>query len=295
MDSAVFAPLSGPVVPLGDVPDPVFAQRMAGDGLAIDPVDNRVLSPCDGKVVQVHRKQHAVTLATDEGAEILIHVGIETVNLNGEGFQVRCSEGQRVNKGEPLLEFDADLIVRRAKSLVTVVLIANADRFSLKDPFHGLAEAGSTRLFSVEIPEGAIAQAAPAADSGLPRSESEPIVIEAEHGIHARPAATLADTARRFKRAVEVVVASQLVVEQPLALVARQLCSHERAHVDGPVEPDAAGQVVRDALVDGDVPAAVDADEVRLRDVRDPRQGGDVEWPPVVAIHRVSRPKHPAV
>ncbi|MBV8901431.1 MAG: PTS glucose transporter subunit IIA, partial [Verrucomicrobia bacterium] len=88
MDAAFFAPLSGPVVPLGDVPDPVFAQRMAGDGLAIDPVDNRVLSPCDGKVAQVHRKRHAVTLVTPEGVEILIHVGIETVNLNGEGFEV---------------------------------------------------------------------------------------------------------------------------------------------------------------------------------------------------------------
>ncbi len=86
MDLIFYSPLSGPVVPLEDVPDPVFAQRMAGDGLAIDPLDNRVLSPCSGKVTQVHRKRHAVTLATDEGVEILIHIGIETVSLDGEGF-----------------------------------------------------------------------------------------------------------------------------------------------------------------------------------------------------------------
>jgi multiphosphoryl transfer protein len=86
MDLIFYSPLSGPVVQLEDVPDPVFAQRMAGDGLAIDPIDNRVLSPCSGKVTQVHRKRHAVTLATDEGVEVLIHIGIETVGPGWTGF-----------------------------------------------------------------------------------------------------------------------------------------------------------------------------------------------------------------
>jgi len=145
----LYAPLSGPVVPLQDVPDPVFAQRMAGDGLAIDPVDNQVLSPCSGKVTQVHRKRHAVTLATDQGVEILIHIGIETVNLGGEGFGIRVSDGQRVKRGDVLMEFDADLIVRKAKSLVTVILIANSDRFQPTNPFQGNALAGKTPLFIV--------------------------------------------------------------------------------------------------------------------------------------------------
>jgi glucose-specific phosphotransferase system IIA component len=104
MDLIFYSPLSGPVVPLEEVPDPVFAQRMAGDGLAIDPLDRQVLSPCSGKVTQVHRKRHAVALATDEGVEILIHIGIETVSLEGEGFQVRVSDGQRVRKGDLLIE-----------------------------------------------------------------------------------------------------------------------------------------------------------------------------------------------
>lgn len=96
--------------------------------------------------------------------------------------------------------------MRRAKSLVTVVLVANSDRFPLRNPFHGLAEAGRTPLFAVEVPEGTVLPVSPAVDSGsgLPRSESEPIMVEAEHGIHARPAAALADTARRFRSAVEV-------------------------------------------------------------------------------------------
>jgi multiphosphoryl transfer protein len=205
MDLIFYSPLSGPVVPLEEVPDPVFAQRMAGDGLAIDPLDRRVLSPCSGKVTQVHRKRHAVTLATDEGVEILIHIGIETVCLDGEGFQVQVSDGQQVSKGDPLIEFDADLIARKAKSLITVVLVANNDRFHPTNPFQGLAEAGTTPLFLVHAEDQHAEAVAPAVDRALPRVESGPIVVEAEHGIHARPAAALADTARRYKSVVEIV------------------------------------------------------------------------------------------
>ena len=205
MDVIFYSPLSGPVVPLEDVPDPVFAQRMAGDGLAIDPIDNRVLSPCGGKVTQVHRKRHAVTLVTDEGVELLIHIGIETVSLDGEGFQVRVSDGQRVSKGDLLIEFDADVIARKAKSLMTVVLVANNDRFHPTNPFQGLAEASRTPLFIVHIEDQPAEAVAPAVDRALPRVESVPIVVEAEHGIHARPAAALADTARRYKSVVEIV------------------------------------------------------------------------------------------
>jgi phosphocarrier protein FPr len=178
---------------------------MAGEGLAIDPLDPRVLSPCGGKVTQVHRKRHAVTLTTDEGVEILIHIGLETVSLDGEGFQVRVSEGQRVSKGDLLIEFDADVIARKAKSLITVVLVANNDRFHPTNPFHGLAEASATPLFLVQTKDLQTEGVAPVVDRALPRVESSPIVVEAEHGIHARPAAALADTARRYKSVVEIV------------------------------------------------------------------------------------------
>ena len=199
MDLIIYSPLSGPVVPLEEVPDPVFAQRMAGDGSAIDPLDHRLLSPCSGKVTRVHRNRHAVGLATDEGVKILIHIGIETVGLDGEGFQVRVSDGQRVSKGDLLIEFDADLIARKAKSLITVVLVAKDDRFHPTNLFQGLAEAGTTPLFLIHTKDQLREAVAPAVDRALPRMESGAIVLEAEHGIHARPAATLADTARRYK------------------------------------------------------------------------------------------------
>ena len=200
----LYAPLSGPVVPLQDVPDPVFAQRMAGEGPAIDPVDNQVLSPCSGKVTQVHRKRHAVTLATDEGVEILIHIGIETVNLGGEGFQIRVSDGQRVKRGDVLIEFNADLIACKAKSLVTVILVVNGDCFQPTNPFQGNALAGKTPLFIVGTEERSRSSEISKEDVTLSYAESAPIVVEAEHGIHARPAAALAEIARRFKSAVTI-------------------------------------------------------------------------------------------
>ena len=115
MDLIRYSPLSGPVVPLDDVADPVFARRMAGDALAIDPLD---FGFCCRAVTQFHRKWHALTLTTDEGVLILIHVGIETVGLDGQEFQVRVSDGQRMSKGDLLVEFDVDMIARTAKSLI---------------------------------------------------------------------------------------------------------------------------------------------------------------------------------
>src|SRR6185295_9415604 len=75
----VKAPLSGPLVPLADVPDPVFAQKVVGDGISIDPITSRLLAPCDGRVVQLHRAGHAVSIVTDDGIEVLMHIGLDTV------------------------------------------------------------------------------------------------------------------------------------------------------------------------------------------------------------------------
>jgi glucose-specific phosphotransferase system IIA component len=199
VDLIFYSPSSGPVVLLEDVPDQVFAQRMAGDGAAIDPLDHRLLAPCRGKVTRVHRNRHAVALATDEGVKILIHIGIETVGLDGEGFQVRVSDGQRVSKGDLLIEFDADLIARKAKSLITVVLVAKNDRFHPTNLFQGLAEASTTPLFLIHTKDQLPEAVAPAVDRSVPRVESGPIVVQAEHGIHARPATALADTAGHSK------------------------------------------------------------------------------------------------
>ena len=92
----LLAPLSGVMVPLETVPDPVFAQKMVGDGVSIDPSDAVLIAACDGEVIALHAAGHAVTLRTPQGIELLMHIGIDTVNLKGEGFRPRVKIGDRV-------------------------------------------------------------------------------------------------------------------------------------------------------------------------------------------------------
>jgi glucose-specific phosphotransferase system IIA component len=122
----IVAPLSGIIVPLERVPDPAFAQRLVGDGVSIDPMSDRVLAPCDARVLQIHRAHHAVTLSA-RGLEIIIHVGLDTVLLNGEGFTALVKAGDTVRTGDALLSFDADLVARRARSLLTQVVVSNVE------------------------------------------------------------------------------------------------------------------------------------------------------------------------
>ena len=97
----LIAPVSGVLVPLTDVPDPAFAQKLVGDGIAIDPVTDRILAPCNGVVAQLHSAGHAVTIKTDAGDEVLIHVGLDTVMLKGRGFSPHARAGDVVRAGRP--------------------------------------------------------------------------------------------------------------------------------------------------------------------------------------------------
>ncbi len=209
----LLAPISGIVVPLADVPDPVFAQRMTGDGAAIDPLGAELLAPCDATVVQVHRAKHAITLNAD-GLELILHVGIDTVALGGEGFTPQVSAGDRVRAGQVLLRFDADRVAARAKSLVTPVLVSTMDAVTRIEAAAGRVTAGHDVLLTVFRAEGARPAAAPAtALAKSPAAESaaapttvrsEWLSIVAETGLHARPASVLASTARQFRADVRL-------------------------------------------------------------------------------------------
>lgn len=119
------SPLAGWVMPLEEVPDAAFAQRMVGDGVAIDPTDNVLRAPCAGEILPPQAgSPHAVRLRADSGEEILMHIGIDTVGLRGEGFAPLVHGGERVVAGQPLLRFDLDLVARRASSTVTPILVA---------------------------------------------------------------------------------------------------------------------------------------------------------------------------
>jgi glucose-specific phosphotransferase system IIA component len=120
------APLDGWCLPLAEVPDPVFARGLAGDGLAIDPTGTVLRAPCDGELLPVQSAAHALRIRAASGVEVLLHLGIDTVALKGEGFTALARAGDAVRAGQELLRFDLDLIARRAKSAVTPVLLAGA-------------------------------------------------------------------------------------------------------------------------------------------------------------------------
>src|SRR6202040_3690378 len=119
----LLAPLAGWSTPLAEVPDEVFAARLLGDGLAIDPTAGTLHAPCDGELVLVAASGHAVTVRTPDGCDVLLHVGIDTVGLAGEGFKGHVAQGARVHAGDALLSFDLDLLARRARSLLTPVIV----------------------------------------------------------------------------------------------------------------------------------------------------------------------------
>jgi sugar PTS system EIIA component len=122
-----YAPLTGTVKSLEEVPDPVFSQKMMGDGIAIDPSEGKVVSPVDGEIMQLFPTKHAVGIKAKNGAELLIHIGLETVSMNGEGFEAHVSEGAKVKKGDALITFDLDLVKEKAKSTVTPIILTNGD------------------------------------------------------------------------------------------------------------------------------------------------------------------------
>src|SRR5258708_8670002 len=141
------APFAGWCAALDEVPDEVFAGRMLGDGLAIDPTDGVVLAPCDGEILNLPASGHAVSIRTPHGFEVLIHIGIDTVRLGGRGFNARVKTGARVRIGDELIRFDLDLVAPPAKSLMTPILVTSAHPVPQHLRAPGPITAGTPPLF----------------------------------------------------------------------------------------------------------------------------------------------------
>ena len=109
----IFAPLSGEIVAIEDVPDVVFAEKIVGDGIAIKPSGNKMVAPCDGTIGKIFETNHAFSIESDSGLELFVHFGIDTVELKGEGFTRIAQEGQQVKKGDTVIEFDLALLKPR--------------------------------------------------------------------------------------------------------------------------------------------------------------------------------------
>ncbi|HKR63928.1 MAG TPA: glucose PTS transporter subunit IIA, partial [Thermoanaerobaculia bacterium] len=184
------APIDGWLSALDEVPDPVFAGKVMGDGMAIDPTSATLCAPCDGEVIALHAAKHAVTVRATTGAEILLHVGCDTVALSGDGFETHVRQGQTVRAGEPLVSFDLDGVAPRVPSLVTPVIVMNGAFEVVRREEPRALKVGE---FLMEL-----RAVAPARDEGNgdgPELRKQ-LRVPFEHGIHARPAALLAGALR---------------------------------------------------------------------------------------------------
>lgn len=192
---SINSPLSGVVLDLKDVPDAVFAQKMVGDGFAIDPTSNLVVSPVKGVVKQIHEKRHALTLETKEGLQLLIHVGIDTVMLNGQGLHPLVKAGQKVEIGTALLEFDMDYLALNSKGVITPVVILNSNSHAFTPNFSPgeMIQIGE-KFFSLQLPQKNIDS-----KQSSTTSASKTVTINNPLGIHARPAAQMAKIVRKHE------------------------------------------------------------------------------------------------
>ncbi|BFO08784.1 PTS N-acetyl glucosamine transporter subunit IIABC [Serratia rubidaea] len=145
------APVSGEVVALDQVPDEAFASKAVGDGVAIRPTDSIVVAPADGTVVKIFNTNHAFCLETDKGVELVVHMGIDTVALNGQGFKRLVEEGAEVKAGEPVLEMDLAYLNANARSMISPVVVSNVDDYAgLGELASGNVVAGQTRLYVIK-------------------------------------------------------------------------------------------------------------------------------------------------
>lgn len=146
------APATGKVVPIEEIPDPVFAGKMAGDGIGIDITGDTIVAPADGEITLLFKTKHAFAMTLAHGIEILVHIGIETVALNGEGFEQLVNQGDTVKAGTPILKIDREFIKSKGCPLVSPVLITNIDSTKSLKALSGMdAVAGETPVVEYTV------------------------------------------------------------------------------------------------------------------------------------------------
>lgn len=205
------APLTGVLVPIETVPDPVFAEKMVGEGVSIDPLSNLLVAPCDGEVIHLHPSHHALTVRNAEGMEVLLHIGLDTVHMRGEGFEPKVKVGDQVRVGDPLISFDIDSVATSAKSLLTQMVIANSDILKSFTARTGVVTAGQDAVAEATVAGAAeTAAGAPAAPSGA-KVTSDAVLIPNPAGLHARPAAVLSNLASQYESEIFIQRGDDLI------------------------------------------------------------------------------------
>ena len=219
----IYAPVSGKTLDITQVPDDVFAQKMVGDGIAVEPDSDLLCAPADAVIDNIHSSHHALTMTTPQGVSILIHIGLETVRLNGKGFDVKVKSGQRVKKGDPLIKFDLDYIRKNAKSSLSVIVVTNPEKVNNIRAFDNKrVKSAQDVILELSLTEEKSADGKSGRETHTAKSWRIPIVNES--GVHARPAAVLANAAKRY--ASEILLncpAGQVNVKSLVALMEADL------------------------------------------------------------------------
>lgn len=129
ISSTIKSPMAGSIVSLSEVPDDTFSQEIMGAGIAIQPKDNSIKSPVNGEIISIFPTKHAICLKSTDGVEILIHLGLDTVELNGKGFNILVEEGQKVQEGDLIGTMDIDYVQKAGYSILTPVIVTNSTSY----------------------------------------------------------------------------------------------------------------------------------------------------------------------
>lgn len=143
---SIYAPMTGDIIPIAEVPDPTFSEKMMGDGVAIEPQDGEVRAPVDGEIVQLFPTKHAIGIRSQLGVEVLIHIGLETVGLDGQGFEAHVQQGEYVKKGDLLITIDLKYIRKHAESTISPIVITNSNEWTLTETENAQVKAGQSLL-----------------------------------------------------------------------------------------------------------------------------------------------------
>ncbi len=199
----LYAPLTGTTVALEDVPDTVFAQKMVGDGISLQPTSDILKAPCAGKVTNIHPSHHALTLHTEDGIDVLMHIGLDTVEFKGKGFTLKTAEGKEVKIGDSLIEFDFAYLSQHAKSVLTEIIVTSSDKeLTLKPEINKQVTVGEDVILTVHAAEKKTSESVNNAEN---TAVSWIITVPNPTGFHARPAALLAAGAKKFQADIKVI------------------------------------------------------------------------------------------
>ncbi|MCF6463732.1 PTS glucose transporter subunit IIA [Clostridium sp. Cult1] len=147
----ILAPMSGKIIPLEEVDDKAFSEKRLGEGIAIEITDGKVIAPFDGEITSTYKSNHCVVIRSEEGIELLIHVGLETIKLKGEGFTQHVALMQEVKQGDVILEADLEFLKEKRKSLISPIIITNTGRIESIEKADGVAEKGQSNIMTVTL------------------------------------------------------------------------------------------------------------------------------------------------